>query len=470
MYLFRLKCLKNFGEGTDLEEKLTKKTIDFPFLQKPIEIYERENGHRIVLAHKSGGLVNVSTWVKTGSINETEEINGVSHFLEHLMFKGTTNHKAGEFDKALESKGAIVNAATWKDYTFYYVTLPKGPNDEYFKMAIELHADMMLHPVIPQEEIGETFDVNNPQIKTKRERHVVTEEIRMREDQSWTKVYNLCNHNMYTNHPYKFDVIGTAKLIAEMPRETVMNYYLKHYTPENLSTIICGDFDSKEVLSLVLNAFDFEGRKNGKTNKNIPDEPTKELKYVEQTSDITTGFLTVGYLFPPADDVKASTIGDILSIVLGEGQSSRLYQNLIEKVDEPDFNIVSADYYSFKDGGNFFVQANFKPEKKEQVIEAIKSEIKKLYEEKISEDELKKAVKKLKSDLARTSETVSDIGETLGFYMTVCKKPEIILDYIDILTKITVDDVQEYAKKYLDLNKSVFAVLMPEGEKNNEEN
>ena len=224
------------------------------------------------------------------------------------------------------------------------------------------------------------------------------------------------------------------------------------------------------MLSLVLNAFDFEGRKNGKTNKNIPDEPTKELKYVEQTSDITTGFLTVGYLFPPADDVKASTIGDILSIVLGEGQSSRLYQNLIEKVDEPDFNIVSADYYSFKDGGNFFVQANFKPEKKEQVIEAIKSEIKKLYEEKISEDELKKAVKKLKSDLARTSETVSDIGETLGFYMTVCKKPEIILDYIDILTKITVDDVQEYAKKYLDLNKSVFAVLMPEGEKNNEEN
>ena len=453
-------------ESRILKEKITKKTINFPFLQKPIEIYERENGHKIVFAHKSGGLVNVSTWVKTGSINETEANNGVSHFLEHLMFKGTVNHKAGEFDKALESKGAIVNAATWKDYTYYYVTLPKGPDDEYFKMAIELHADMMLHPTIPQEEIGETFDVNNPQIKTKRERHVVTEEIRMREDQSWTKVYNLCNHNMYTKHPYRFDVIGTAKLIAEMPRETVMDYYLTHYTPENLTTIICGDFNSEEVLELLLKAFDFEGRKNGKTKKNTPDRPANKMKYAEQKSDITTGFLTVGYLFPPADDVKASTIGDMLAIILGEGQSSRLYQNLIEKVDEPYFNLVSADYYSFKDGGNFFVQANFKPEKKEEVLDAVKSEIKKLYEEKISENELKKAVKKLKSNLAQTCETVSDIGEMIGFYMTVCKDPEIMVDYINILEKITAEDIQEYAKEYLDLDKSVFAVLMPEGEKN----
>lgn len=83
-----------------------------------------------MLAHKEGGLVNVSTWVKTGSINEDDKINGISHFLEHLMFKGTSKHPAGYFDKTLEAKGAIVNAATWKDYTFYYVTLPKGENCE----------------------------------------------------------------------------------------------------------------------------------------------------------------------------------------------------------------------------------------------------------------------------------------------------------------------------------------------------
>ena len=452
-----------------MEEKLVIKTVNYPFLQKPVCIYERENGHKIVFAYKQGGLVNVSTWVKTGSINETEKNNGVSHFLEHLMFKGTTHHKAGEFDKTLESKGAIVNAATWKDYTFYYVTLPKGPNNEYFNMAIELHADMMLNPTIPPEEIGETYDIENSQIKVKRERHVVTEEIKMREDQSWTKVYNLCNRNMYSKHPYKFDVIGTAKLIAEMPRDTVMDYYLTHYTPENMTTIICGEFDFDKVLPKLLKEFDFKGRKNGIKIKNNPDKPADKPKYAEETSDITTGFLTAGYLLPPANDLKSAILADILAIILGDGQSSRLYQNLIEKVDEPDVNIVSSDCYSFKDGGNFFVQANFKPDKKEEVINAVKNEIRKLYEEKVSENELKKAVKKLKSNFAQTTETVSEIGETIGFYMTVCDNLDIVNDYIKNLEEVTTDDVRKFAEEYLDLNKSVFAVLMP-AEKINEKN
>ena len=96
---------------------MNKTLVKYPFLTRDVEIYERDNGHKIVLAHKEGEMVNVSSWVKTGSINEDDNNNGISHFLEHLMFKGTHAHKVGEFDKMLESKGAIVNAATWKDYT-----------------------------------------------------------------------------------------------------------------------------------------------------------------------------------------------------------------------------------------------------------------------------------------------------------------------------------------------------------------
>ena len=436
--------------------------MDYPFLQKPVVIYERENGHKIVFAYKPGTLVNVSTWVKTGSINETAENNGISHFLEHLMFKGTENRKAGEFDKILESKGAIVNAATWKDYTFYYVTLPKGPNDEYFKMAIELHADMMLNPVIPPEEIGDVFDINNPDIKVKRERHVVTEEIRMREDQSWTRVYNLCNHNMYKNHPYGFDVIGTAELISQMPRETILDYYKTHYTPSKMTTIIAGEFDFDDVLKQVVDAFDFKGRKNNPLKVNTVDIPTQNLQYFEQKSEINTGFMTVGYLCPPAKNLKETILGEMIALILGDGQSSRLYQNLIEKVETPIFNIVAADYYSFRDGGNFFVQANFKPEEKETAVSSIKDEIEKLYTEKVSENELKKAVKKLKSRFAETTETVSDIAETIGYYMTVCDGAEQINDYIPALEQVTVDDIQNFAKEYLDLKHSTFALLLPE--------
>ncbi len=446
-----------------MEEKITERKMEYPFLEKPVLIYERENGHKIVLAYKPGELVNISTWVKTGSINETSENNGVSHFLEHLMFKGTKKHKAGEFDKLLESKGAIVNAATWKDYTFYYVTLPKGPNDEYFKSAIELHADMMLNPVIPPEEIGETFDIDNPKIKVKRERHVVTEEIRMREDQSWTKVYNLCNFNMYKKHPYKFDVIGTAKLIAEMPRQTVIDYYKSNYTPKNMTTIIVGEFGFDEVLSLVVKAFNFEGRENNAMRINEKDKPTQEMIIVEQTADITTGFLTAGYICPPAEDLKSSILADMIAVIMGDGQSSRLYQNLIEKSSNPVFNIVTSDYYSFRDGGNFFIQANFKAENKDEAIKAVKEEIEKMYKDKITAGELKKAVKKLKVRFAETSETVSDIAETIGYYMTVCDDAKSINSYISTLEKISAEDIFNFAKEYLDLKHATFAILMPEG-------
>ena len=182
-------------------ENMNKIQVHYPFLERPVEIFERKNGHKIVFAYKKGALINISSWVKTGSINEDDVNNGISHFLEHLMFKGTTNHKAGEFDRILEGRGALVNAATWKDYTFYYVTIPQGVDDKNFKDTLNLHADMMLNPVVPDNEIGAPFDINNPEIKEKRERHVVIEEIRMRKDQPWTKVYNLVNRNMYESHP-----------------------------------------------------------------------------------------------------------------------------------------------------------------------------------------------------------------------------------------------------------------------------
>ena len=164
-------------------EQIKKTQVLYHYLEKPVEIYERECGHKIVFAYKKGALINISSWVKTGSINENDENNGISHFLEHLMFKGTINHKAGEFDRILEARGAIVNAATWKDYTFYYVTIPKGVDDKNFKDTLNLHADMMLNPVVPDNEIGAPFDINSPNVKEKRERHVVIEEIRMRKDQ-----------------------------------------------------------------------------------------------------------------------------------------------------------------------------------------------------------------------------------------------------------------------------------------------
>lgn len=437
-------------------------TVKYPFLTKDVEIYERENGHKIILAHKEGELVNVSSWVKTGSINEDDRINGISHFLEHLMFKGTHKHKAGEFDKILEAKGAIVNAATWKDYTFYYVTLPKGENDKNLNLAIELHADMMIDPVLPEEEIGPTFNLNDTQVKEKRERHVVIEEIRMRKDQPWTKVYNTCNFNMYTSHPYKRDVIGTPEIISQVTRDDIMNYYRTFYSPENITTIIVGDFNHEEVLKKVEQEFDFKDRTNSPKRENSIDTPVNETKYLENSAHINTGYAILGWLGPKANDIKATIELDIISIILGDSTSSRMYQNLVEKRTDALFNMVSAEHYQFKNGDNFFIQANFKPEKKDEATKLIKEELENLTRNRITEEELLKAKKKIKTRFACAAETVSEIGETIGYYMTVCEDLKLIEQYLKDLEEISIEDLQNTIHKYLNINNAVISVLVPE--------
>ncbi len=443
---------------------MKKSLVKYPYLTQDVEVYTRDNGHKIVLAHKEGTLANLSTWVKTGSINENDQNNGISHFLEHLMFKGTHKHKAGYFDKTLEAKGAIVNAATWKDYTFYYVTLPKGENCSDLNLAIELHADMMLDPVLPEEEIGAPFNLNDPEVKDKRERHVVIEEIRMRKDQSWTKVYNTCNFNMYTKHPYKRDVIGTPEIISQVTRDDIMNYYRTFYTPENMTTIVVGDFDHEEILKKIEQEFDFKGRANTPVQIHEQDLPVTETKYIEQTSHINTSYAMFGWLGPKANDLYGTICLDLISIIFGDGTSSRLYRNLIEKLPEPIFNMVSSEHYQFKDGDNFFIQANFKPEKKDLALDLIKQELEKLLTERITEDELLKAKKKTKSKFAYTAETVSEIGENIGYYMTVCDDLKIIEHYLNDLENITVEDLENTIKKYLNINNAVISVLVPENE------
>ena len=441
---------------------MKKVLVKYPFLTKDVEIYERDNGHKIVLAHKEGEMVNISSWVKTGSINEDDSNNGISHFLEHLMFKGTHAHKVGEFDRMLESKGAIVNAATWKDYTFYYVTLPKGFENKDFRLAIDLHADMMMDPIFPEEELGAPFDVNDHSVTDKRERHVVIEEIRMRKDQPWTKVYNVCNKNLYTSHPYKRDVIGTPEIISQLTRKDIDDYYRKFYTPENMTTIVVGDFDHVEVLNTICEKFNFPNRIPNKNRVNKIDIPTSATKYIETRANIQTSYLMFGWLGPVASDLKATICLDLVSIIFGDGTSSRLQQNLVEKLPEKIFNMIGSEHYQFKDGNNFFIQANFKPESKDKAIELIKAELDNLLDKQISEDELSKAKKRIKSRFAYSAETVSEIGETIGYYMTVCDDLKLIEDYLADLDSITVADLENSIKQYLSIENAVISVLMPE--------
>ena len=201
--------------------------------------FKLDNGQTVVIQEvHDNPIVIIDTWIKTGSINETDENNGVAHFLEHLFFKGTSKHPAKEFDRILESKGAVTNAATSKDFTHYYILIPS----QYFELALDLHSDMLLNPLIPRKEL-------------EKERKVVTEEISKNNDKPTTVLYRNMIKGFYTAHPYKRDVIGTKEVIETISREQILDFYNNWYTPQNMTTVIIGDIDTQKALELVKTKF-----------------------------------------------------------------------------------------------------------------------------------------------------------------------------------------------------------------------
>lgn len=435
---------------------MKKELINYPYLTRPISLYTLDNGHKIALAHKESELVNISSWVKTGSINEDDDNNGVSHFLEHLMFKGTTKYKAGEFDKILERKGGMINAATWKDYTFYYITISKKSID----LAIEMHSDMMIDPILPEEEIGPAFVDVVPD--EKRERYVVMEEIKMRNDQSWSKVYTKLNASMYAKHPYKRDVIGTPEIISQISRADIMNYYNNFYTPKNISTIVVGDFNEDEILEKIINSFKFKNLNEGKIIQTTPEVSIQNVEFIEQKGDVETGYIMAGFLCDSAKNLKETIALDLISVIFGEGKSARLHSNLIENVAKPHYYSIDCCHYQFKDGDNFFINANFDPKFYNKIVPEIKAELEKL--KTITNEELKKAKKQIKVEFASNSETVAKISDEIGYYLTVCEDLNKADDYEKMLVEIDEKYLEGIVRKYLDGSKCSISTLLPEEE------
>ncbi len=437
---------------------IEKKLVEYPYLPEPLRIITFDNGHKLVLAKKESPMVNISTWVKTGSINENADNNGVSHFLEHLMFKGTHKYKAGEFDCTLERRGGIINAATWKDYTFYYVTIPK----KHLELALHMHADMMVDPILPDDEIGQTFNPNGAVPKDGRERCVVIEEIRMGQDRSWRKVYDALNDKMYEKHPYKRNVIGTKEIIAKIPRDDIMAYYQNFYSPKNMTTIIVGQFNDDEIINKVMEEFKFQNnlpKKLLSSDERTIETLIKNPCVLEDTAEIQTGYIMFGFLADRARNLKETIALDLISVIFGEGKSSRLNRKFIEEPEKPHFYDISTCHYQFKDGDNFFIEANFNPSFKDDVVNEIKNELDLLPE--ISEDELNKAKKRLKVNFAESAETVSEIADTIGHYVTVLEDVSLANEYLKALNEIDVLYLKGVVQKYLSKNQCSISILMP---------
>lgn len=442
--------------------------------------YFLSNGHQVIVAPKPGPVFHINTWVRTGSLHEDAQNNGVSHFLEHLMFKGTERFGPGVFDRHMEAMGAVINAGTWKDFTHYYVTAPVGPGGDManWHKVIDMHADMMLNAKLPDEEIGPQYDPNDEDNlpASGRERAVVIEEIGMREDQPWSRVFNALNESMYPEgHPYKRDVIGTREIIGQIPREEILCYYRTWYDAPDMISILVGPIEPEEGLKLVCLYFNFDARTAPEcTTKDRHDPEVLHQELLKQyptpgrlveTGETTTRFVMLGFHGPRPEDLEATVALDVIAQVMTEGRSSRMTQRLIEKAETPNFNTISLGQSPFKLGHVLYLSANFLSEDVDGSLNQLKAELSKLLgDEPMTADEFNLAIKKLKTNFAALAERASEIGDLIGSTLVMTDTLDSYIQYPEVLQSLTLEKVQAVAQQYLNPDKAYVAFLLPSGD------
>ncbi len=409
------------------------------------QMYKLDNGQTVVIQEvRNNPIVTIDTWIKTGSIDEDDSNNGVAHFLEHLFFKGTKTLEPGEFDKILETKGAITNAATSKDFTHYYITIPSKD----FDLAMQLHGDMIMNPLIPRNEL-------------EKERKVVLEEINKDLKSPSRIMQENLNSMLYTNHPYKRKVIGRSDVIETITRDQVFNFYNEHYSPSNMITIVVGDVDSAHAIERIKEVFNKEYKKQCKTiyQKELPlSKQQKKVDYIKTES----GYMVIGFRGTPIDD-KDSYAMDVLATILGDGRSSVLNQVIKEK-KRLAFSI-DAGNSTMRDDGIFYISANFEPQKCKQVQDTIFDEIEKIKSKGVTEEQLNLAKNIIERNTYYSRESITNIATEIGYTMALTNDIKFYDTYLDKIKCVSKEDVKNVANKYFGLNKSAVSIILPESSK-----
>ena len=409
--------------------------------------HKLDNGQTVIIQEvHDNPIVIIDTWIKTGSINETDENNGVAHFLEHLFFKGTSKHPAKEFDTILESKGALTNAATSKDFTHYYIFIPSKD----LELALDLHSDMLLNPMIPRKEL-------------EKERKVVLEEIAKNNDRPSNILYKNLIKGFYKIHPYKRETIGTKEVIETISREQIFDFYNKWYTPENMTTVIVGDVDTEKTLNLVREKFNKAAstEKHKTVKYKIDKKPTEQIE-IKQDLDIQTGYIIIGYKGCHPMTNKDAYALDVLATVLGEGKSSRLYKSI--KDEKQLVHAIDASHGSMKDDSIFYISANYTTHDIEKLKDSIFNEVEKVKNYELPEDEIQKAKNIITRNTYYSRESVSNIAEEIGYTVTLTNSTDYYKNYIENINKVTAKDIKKVAKEYLNKDTAVISIILPSKE------
>lgn len=391
--------------------------------------FQLKNGLKVLLieSHKSP-VVSVQMWVKTGSADEKKGEEGISHFIEHLVFKGTRKYGVGEIASTVEGSGGELNAYTSFDQTVFYVTISK----QFSGVALDVISEMMGFPTFDPKEIDN-------------EREVVIEEIKRGQDSPGRRASQLLFTNVFKKHPYGRPVIGYDKVVKKVSTKKIREYYQSRYVPSNMFLVVAGDFETKEMKQKVQEMFgSFAPYKLKKVSrKKEPSQKNIRVKVEQAKFEQTTGYLTWRIPHLKHKDVAAL---EVLSAVIGQGDSSRLMQRL--RIREPLTNSVGSFSYSMPDDGLFAVSFNLEKENLAKALDALIPELVAVINQPPTAAEMQKAITNFASHEVYAVETVDNIARKAGSNEFYYSDPDYYQKYMKEVYALKPSDIQKVAKKY----------------------
>ncbi|SDK87377.1 Predicted Zn-dependent peptidase [Salinimicrobium catena] len=407
--------------------------------------YTLDNGLDVILHQdNSAPVVTTSVMYHVGAKNEDPERTGFAHFFEHLLFEGTENIGKGEWFKIVSSNGGSNNANTTDDRTYYYEIFPSNQ----LELGLWMESERMMHPIIDQKGV----DTQN---------EVVKEEKRLRVDNApYGNILAEVKKRLYTKHPYRWATIGSMEHLDAATLEEFRAFNDKYYVPNNATLVVAGDIDIAETKKMISDYFGPIEKGEPVEQINIQEAPiTEEIRGTYHDPNIQIPAIVMAYRTPSMKERDAYVL-DMISAVLSDGKSSRLYKKLVDDQKQAlqigAFNIAQEDYGQYVVFGLPMGETSL-----DTLVSEVDEEIKKLQTELISQREYDKLQNQFENRFVNSNSSVAGIASSLATYQMLYGDTDLINEEIEIYRSITREDIKRVANKYLNPNQRLVLEYLP---------
>ena len=425
--------------------EMSKDNSAIPAVPPGVTLTTLPNGLTIIVREDhSAPVVSAQAWCATGSIHEGKWLGaGLSHVLEHMLFKGTTTRPGSRIDQEVQEAGGYMNAYTSFDRTVYHIDVPNTGAAK----AIDILCDIMQHATLPPDELA-------------KEMEVIRREMDMCHDDPGRRASRRLFETAYTKSPYRFTVIGYPDIFNEVKPGDIRGYYSEKYAPNNVFFVVAGDVKNTEVVAQIKTAY-ANSKSRAMPPVVLPLEPRQTAtREIIEESPVEMGHVHIAWHIPELRHPDVPVL-DVVSVLLGAGRSSRLFQQVREK--QGLVHHVDAWTYSPGLPGLFGVSAVVDGDQFEPARDAILAEVERIQSHPVSEGELQKAVKQFIAATLAARKTMEGQAQNLGGNWLAANDLNFSERYLAAVKQVTAADIRRVASHYLTTENRTLYALLPEG-------